>query len=123
MPISLNLINQGEIFLCEPDPKDTVGSEREGDHPWVIMSIAPLHRGNCVVGLPLSRHTEKAVAHLIQVPEREITMDGKDINMDRVALTDQIRARDKTRFRRKIGHISPRAIKAIPLGLDSLFGR
>jgi mRNA-degrading endonuclease toxin of MazEF toxin-antitoxin module len=124
MPISPTaIIKQGEIFFCEPDPADTVGSEQEGDRPWVIVSIPQLRRGNCVVGLPLSRHTEKAGGPLIQVPSSEITMDGDDPNIDRVALTDQIRALDKRRFRRKIGHVSTRAVNSILLGLDYLFGR
>jgi mRNA-degrading endonuclease toxin of MazEF toxin-antitoxin module len=124
MPISpTTIIRQGEIYFCEPDPKDTVGSEIEKDRPWMVVSIPPLHRGNCVVALPLSRHTGKAVAHLIQVPRQEITLDGDDESLDRVALTDQIRALDKTRFRRKMGHVSTRAVNSILLGLDYLFGR
>jgi len=125
MPISpTTLINQGEIYFCEPDPADTVGSEQEGDRPWVIMSIPRLNRGNCVVGLPLSRHVEKACAHLIKIPATEQTMDDptQDTAIDRVALVDQIRALDKTRFRRKLGFVSVRAITAINLGLDYLFG-
>lgn len=124
MPISLTtLIKQGELYFCEPDPQDTVGSEQEGDRPWVIVSIPELRRGKCVVGLPLSRHMEKAGAHLIKVPLQEITMDDKnDPNIDRVALTDQIRALDRLRFRRKLGHVSPRAVASILLGLDYLFG-
>ena len=123
MPISPTVVNQGEIFFCEPNPQDTVGSEQEGDRPWVVVSSPHCHRGNCVVGLPLSRHVEKAGTHLIKVPLQEITMDGNDANIDRVALTDQIRALDKRRFRRKLGQVSPRAIEAILLGLDYLFGR
>jgi mRNA-degrading endonuclease toxin of MazEF toxin-antitoxin module len=124
MPISLTtLIKQGELYFCEPDPQDTVGSEQEGDRPWVIVSIPELRRGRCVVGLPLSRHMEKAGAHLIKVPLQEITMDDKDDpNIDRVALTDQIRALDRLRFRRRLGHVSPRAVTSILLGLDYLFG-
>jgi mRNA-degrading endonuclease toxin of MazEF toxin-antitoxin module len=94
-------VKQGDLYWCEPDPEDTVGSEQEGDRIWVIVSIPPLHRGNCVVELPLSRHTEKAVAHLIQVPKAEITMVDNNPAINRVALTDQIRALDKTRFRKK----------------------
>lgn len=122
MPIPIE-VNQGEIFFCEPDPKDIAGSEQKGDRPWVIISVSSRHRGNCVVGLPLSRHIEKAGAHLIKVPLQEITMDGDDTNIDRVALTDQIRALDKRRFRRKLGHVSPRAVESILVGLDYLFGR
>jgi mRNA-degrading endonuclease toxin of MazEF toxin-antitoxin module len=89
----------------------------------MVVSIPALHRGNCVVALPLSRHTVKAGAHLIKVPLGEITMDGDDEKIDRVALTDQIRALDKRRFRRKMGHVSTRAVNSILLGLDYLFGR
>jgi mRNA-degrading endonuclease toxin of MazEF toxin-antitoxin module len=116
-------INQGETYWCEPDPQDIVGSEQEGDRIWVIVSIPRLNRGNCVVGLPLSRHIEKAVAHLIQIPKSEITMEDGNPSIDRVALTDQIRALDKTRFRKKAGYVSIRAINAILMGLDYLFGK
>lgn len=123
MPTSPIVIKQGEFYFCEPDPKDTVGSEQEGDRPWVIVSAPRCHRGNCVVGLPLSRHVEKAGAHLIQIPLQEITMVGGATNINRVALTDQIRALDKRRLRQKLGWVSPRALNSILLGLDYLFGR
>lgn len=110
------------MYWCEPDPQDTVGSEMEKHRPWVIISIPRFNRGNCVVGMPLSRHTEKAVAHLIAVPKNQITMQDGNPAIDRVALTDQIRALDKTRFTAKAGFISQRAITSIQLGLDYLFG-
>ncbi len=125
MPISpTTVIKQRELYFCDPDPQDTVGSELSGDHVWCIVSTPPFHRGNCVVGLPLSRHTGKAMAHLIKIPFQEITVDNaQDPNVDRVALTDQIRALNKTRLRRRFGHVSSRAITSIFLGLDYLFGR
>ena len=115
-------INQGDLYWCEPDPEDTVGSEQEGERPWVVISIPRLHRGNCAVGLPLSSHVEKSGAHLIKIPKNEVTMEGGKPSIDCVALTDQIRALDKTRFRAKAGFVSVRAINAILLGLDYLFG-
>lgn len=115
-------INQGDLYFCEPAPKDTVGSEIDGDHVWVIVSLPKFHRGNCVVGLPLSRHSHKALAHLIAIPAAEITGIGSNIAINRVALTDQIRALDKTRLRRKAGHVSHKVIGSILLGLDYLFG-
>ena len=42
--------------------------------------------------------------------------------VNRVALTDQIRCLDKTRLRKKAGFVSTRAMNAIKLGLDALFG-
>lgn len=115
-------VNQGELFWCEPDPKDTTGSEQGKERPWVIISIPRFHRGNCAVGVPLSSNMEKAGAHLVAIPKNEITMDDGSPSIDSVALTDQIRALDKTRFRKRAGFISIRAINAIKLGLDYLFG-
>ena len=84
MPTSPTLIvKQRELYFCEPDPQDTIGSEQAGDRVWCIVSIPQLRRGNCVVALPLSRHMEKAGAHLIKVPLQEITVEGDDPNIDR----------------------------------------
>jgi mRNA-degrading endonuclease toxin of MazEF toxin-antitoxin module len=116
------IVKTGDIYWCEPDPQDTVGSEQEKDRPWVIVSLTILHRGNCVVGIPLSKNTKKACAHLIAIPKNEITMDGGIASYDSVALTDQIRALDKTRFRRKAGSVSKKGLNAILLGLERLFG-
>ena len=122
MPPIPSVIRQGEIYFCEPDPKDTCGREIEKDRPWVVLSIPRLNRGSCVVCLPLSRHIEKKMAHLILVPKAEITMEDGNPSVDRVALTDQIRALDKARFRTKAGYVSQRAVTSILLGLDYLFG-
>jgi mRNA-degrading endonuclease toxin of MazEF toxin-antitoxin module len=124
MPISpTQVINQREMYFCEPDPKDTVGSEEKFEHIWVIVSIARLNRGNCVVGVPLTSKVSKEVAHLIRIPESEFQMDGGRIPITCVALTDQIRSLDKTRFRCRAGTISMHGLDAIFLGLDRLFGR
>lgn len=115
-------VKTGEVYFCEPDPRDTVGSEQEKDRPWVIVSQSYLHRGNCVVGVPLSRNTTKACAHLVFIPRKELNWEGGSSPFDAVALTDQIRALDKTRLRRKVGLISQRGLDAILLGLQRLFG-
>jgi mRNA-degrading endonuclease toxin of MazEF toxin-antitoxin module len=116
------VVKTGDIFWCQPDPNDTVGSEQEKDRPWVVVSQTVLHRGNSVVAVPLSTNMDKACAHLIAIPKGELKLDGGIPANDSVALTDQIRALDKTRFRRKAGHISPRGLAAIQVGLERLFG-
>jgi len=124
MPISpTQVINQREMYWCEPEPKDTMGSEEKFDHIWVIVSDARFNRGKCVVGVPLTSNLDKGVAHLVAIPKTEVQMDGGKPSIDSVALTDQIRALDKTRCRRKAGMISVRGLEAILLGLDRLFGR
>lgn len=115
------IVKTGEIYWCEPDPIDTVGSEIEKDRMWVIVSATFLHRGNCVVGVPLTSNLDKACSHLVQIPKSELVLDGKTPAINSVALTDQIRALDKTRFRRKAGHITRDGLHAIQLGLARLF--
>jgi mRNA-degrading endonuclease toxin of MazEF toxin-antitoxin module len=116
------VVKTGDIYWCEPDPKDTVGSEQKEDRPWVIVSLTALHRGNCVVGIPLTKNLSKARAHLIAVPRTELTMDGNVPPYDSVALTDQIRCLDKTRLRRKAGTMSVKGLNAMKLGIERLFG-
>lgn len=116
------IVKTGEIYWCEPDPNDTVGSEIEKDRMWVIVSATHLHRGNCVVGVPLTKNLSKACGHLVQIPKNELKLDGSHPPIDSVALTDQIRALDKRRFRRKAGTISSPALHAIQLGLTRLLG-
>jgi mRNA-degrading endonuclease toxin of MazEF toxin-antitoxin module len=89
---------------------------------WVIVSKTQLHRGNCVVAVPLTSNLSKACGHLIKVPKEFITIDGGNPQTDSVALTDQIRNLDKTRFRRKAGHVSERGLQGIRIGLEHLFG-
>jgi len=107
--------NQGDIYFCDPDPevKDTVGSEQMGDHVWVIVSVPSCHRGKCVVGVPLSKHMNKAGGHLIQLPNSFINYHANEPTLPRVALVDQIRVLDKTRLRRKIGTLSIDGISGV----------
>lgn len=97
--------------------------EQKGDHVWVIVSVSARHRGDAVVGVPLSRHLRKAGGHLTQIPAYAINYGAGEEKLDRVALTDQIRVLDKTRLRRKLGTLSARGISAVFQGLDALFGR
>lgn len=100
-----------------------MGSEQKGDHVWVIVSVASCHRANCVVGVPLSKHMNKAGGHLIKLPHQFISYSANEPTLDRVALVDQIRVIDKTRLRRKIGTLSKLGISGVFQGLDRLFGR
>ena len=58
------------------------------------------------------------------IPKEFITYLPGELAMDRVALTDQIRVLDKTRLRRKLGHVPQRVLTSIfDLGLDAVLGR
>jgi len=122
MPLAIQTaVKTGEMFWCEPDPKDTVGSEQEKDRIWVIVSESSLHRGKCVVAVPLTTQLHMACAHLIQIPADEFKMIHGTTAVSCVALTDQIRALDKTRFRKKAGVVSVRGLTAIRFGMKRLF--
>lgn len=119
----LKAIQPRDLYWCEPDPEDTVGGEQEKDRLWVVLSRNNLQRGNCVVAIPLTSKTHKACAHLLLIPKSEIRMiDGHEA-IDSVALTDQIRALDKSRFRKKGGSVTQGALTSMLAGLDYLFGR
>ncbi len=119
------IYNQGDIYFCDPDPKveDTYGVEMKGDHVWVIVSISRCHRGKAVVGVPLSKHLNKAGGHLTQIPAYVINYATGEDKLNRVALTDQIRVLDKARLRRKLGTLSTTGLSAVFQGMDALFGR
>jgi mRNA-degrading endonuclease toxin of MazEF toxin-antitoxin module len=87
-----------------------------------VVSLPRYHRKNNVVALPLSRHVDKARGHLIKVIASEITMEDGNPSIDRVALTDQVRCLDKTRFRKKAGFLSSKGMSAVLLGLDIMVG-
>jgi mRNA-degrading endonuclease toxin of MazEF toxin-antitoxin module len=120
--ITPNIVKTGELYWCEPDPADTVGSEIEKDRIWLIVSQTHLHRKNNVVAVPLSRTVSLACAHLIAIPKSELIGDGISTFADSVALTDQIRCLDKRRFRKKAGNISTRGLNSVRSGLERLFG-
>jgi mRNA interferase MazF len=121
MPTS-QTIKRGEIYWCEPDPSDTVGSEIEKDRPWIIVSVEHLHRGNCVVGIPVSRQDNKALAHLIKTPKGLFKTEAGVTAFDGVALTDQIRCLDKRRLRKKFGTITDEGLDGVLLGLQRYLG-
>jgi mRNA-degrading endonuclease toxin of MazEF toxin-antitoxin module len=75
-----------------------------------------------VVAVPFSRHTNKEGGPLIKINAHDIVMEDGSPSVDRVALNDQIRCLDKTRFRKKAGYISTRAIAGVLLGIDYLLG-
>lgn len=110
------------MYWCEPDPADTLGSEQHGDRIWLIVSMRS--RSRCVVALPLSRHTEKAIhPFLITVPASQITTVDGTAAIDRVALVDQIRSLDKSRLRKKSGEVTMRALFSVFNGIDYMLGR
>ena len=116
------IVKPGDIYWCEPDPADTVGSEIEKDRMWVVVSQSHLNRGNCVVAVPPTRNMTKGIAHLIAIPKDYLILDNQHPPNDSIALTDQIRCLDKTRFRRKAGRITDLGLSGIKTGLEYLVG-
>lgn len=113
---------QGDTFWCDPDPKDTVGTEHKGDHVWGIVSLRV--RKGCVVAIPLSRHIRKQHPPLLPlIPKSEFTQVDGSPALDRVALTDQIRSIDIVRLRKRSGSMSHIALRAVLLSVDYMLGK
>lgn len=120
-------IKPGEVYWVTIPQNHTVGSEQFKRRPFVIVSRLLLNRkGNVVVGVPFTTaSTDKPdpPPHRILIPANEILRDvlyTGPIEMS-VALTDQVRALDKTRLEQRIGMLSATALTAIGLGLAYVF--
>ena len=94
-------IKQGEIYMVDIPIAHTVGSEQWKRRPYVIMSRLAVNKaGRNVVGVPLTHATDKACAHRMLLPAREIIRAaGCNFTfVDSVALTDQLRVLDVNRL-------------------------
>jgi mRNA-degrading endonuclease toxin of MazEF toxin-antitoxin module len=111
-----------------PPPPDTVGTEKYGRRPYLIVSRGHINdRVKSVVGVPFTA-SENVLStpqppYRIFVPAKEITKDISYIGeiKDSVAKTDQVRVLDKSRLEKKIGRLTNTAIVSVGLGLAYLF--
>jgi mRNA interferase MazF len=104
-------INQFDIYLIELDP--TLGSEIKKTRPCIVISPNEMNILKTVIVAPM---TTKG----IDFPTRiKITFKGKS---GQVAL-DQMRAVDKSRLVKKLGHLKTPTINAIFDVLQEIFSK
>jgi mRNA-degrading endonuclease toxin of MazEF toxin-antitoxin module len=103
------------------DNTELVGHEQKNSRPCLIMSRNQLNvAGTHVVGVPLTTQMHKANSYLIALPSKEFKADGayKKPIPDMVALPDQIRVLDPTRFSQKLGRLSATGIAAVEAAIE-----
>ncbi len=122
-------IKPGDIYYVDIRPDHVVGHEQHSRRPFVVVSRLLVNRkGNLIVALLLTRtgaHLTTHPPHRIRIPAQEIAKEPSFTGgvHDSVALVDQVRALDKSRFLpgNKIGVLSGTAVAAVGLGLSFLF--
>ncbi|HTE19955.1 MAG TPA: type II toxin-antitoxin system PemK/MazF family toxin [Armatimonadota bacterium] len=101
---------RGDVWLVSLDP--TIGHEIQKTRPAVIVSSDLYNRHNWVVlVMPLtSDDTTEYDQVFIRPPEGGLTNP-------RVTLPDQLRAVDRQRLVRRLGHVSPETMRAVDRSL------
>ncbi len=100
-------MKRGDVYWANLDP--TVGSEIKKKRPCVIVGANPINKARrTVVVIPLSSSAQANPPLTIRV-----TFLGKSV----VAVTDQIRALDKSRLTEKGGTLTLEELKNIDDGL------
>lgn len=94
-------IHEGEIYLANLDP--TIGVEIQKMRPVIIVSNEWINRfSQLVVVVPLTTSTQKVSPSHILIPKGQGGLDYLS-----KALTEQIRAIDKTRLVKRLGKLDP----------------
>lgn len=100
-------IERGEIWWINLDP--TRGAEIRKQRPCVVVSANAINRWRATpVVVPLSASAEDAPPVVVAVPSA---------GPDSVAVVDQVRAVDRTRFVSKDGRLTPADLAALEAAL------
>jgi len=103
-------IERGEIWWINLDP--TRGAEIRKQRPCVVLSANAINRTRLTpVVVPLSASADDAPPIVVAIPSA-----GKDA----VAILDQIRAVDRSRFVSKQGKIAPKDLNEIENSLKQV---
>jgi mRNA interferase MazF len=95
------MISEGDVFLANMDP--TVGVEIKKTRPVIIVSNEWINRfSQLVVIIPLTSSTKKVSPSHIIIPKNSGGLDRKS-----KAVTEQIRAIDKSRLVKLLGKLEP----------------
>ncbi|MBD2209738.1 type II toxin-antitoxin system PemK/MazF family toxin [Nostoc linckia FACHB-104] len=107
----------GDVILCDLNP--VIGTEQAGIRPVVILQI---DQANSVsphtIIAPFTSKIRRAL-----LPSHVFVPSGvAGLNQDSVILCEQIRAIDKSRIIRVIGHLDDSYIEQLALALSTILG-
>lgn len=110
-------IRRGDVILCDLNP--VIGTEQAGIRPVVILQI---DQANSVsphtIIAPFTSKIRRAL-----LPSHVLVPSGvAGLNQDSVILCEQIRAIDKSRIIRVIGHLDDSYIEQLALALSTILG-
>ena len=103
-----------------PEPKSTVGHEQQGGRPAIIVSDNVLLSLRFVTMLAVVPLTSTAPTNASFYPLIMARKGG--LQRSSTALPDQIRAIDKTRITRVVGHVTTAEMGAIDASLRRFLG-
>jgi mRNA interferase MazF len=104
---------RGDVYKARLDPSE--GSEQAGDRPVVVMSRDAINQSSPVVVIvPITDRNHKARIY----PSHVILKAGEGgLTKESIALAEQVRAINKTRFTGYLGHLSNGSITQIGAAL------
>lgn len=109
-------MNQGDIYLANLNP--IVGHEQAGLRPVLILQSSILNEKlNTVVIIPITSNIK--YAHLLTT--FLIKQAWSHLPKDSVALLHHVRAIDKIRLKKKIGHLSKNQLEILKTKLMNVF--
>lgn len=104
---------RGDVFLADPSP--TVAEEIRGTRPVVIVSRDAINRSSpVVIVVPITDRRNKPRIYPSQVVLR--AGDG-GLQIESVAVGEQVRAISKVRLIKQLGHLDPESMTAIDAAL------
>jgi len=107
------MAKRGDVYLARLDPVE--GSEQAGERPVIVVSRDAINLSSPVVVIvPTTDANHKRRIYPSQVVLK--TGDG-GLAKDSVALGEQVRAINTTRFIKQLGHLSPASIAQIGAAL------
>ena len=110
-------MKRGEIYRADLDP--VVGSEQGGVRPVVIIQndTGNLHSPTVIVAAITTRRKKPGLP--IHVP---ISAEESGLKQDSIVLTEQVRTLEKSRLSRRLGTLTPEAMKRLDHALGLSLG-
>ena len=104
------MMNRGDIYWVDLNP--TVGSEINKLRPCVLVGATPINQARrTVLVVPLSTAAK---------PRPPITIEVSCLNRKVIAVCDQIRSVDKTRFKNHAGYLSIKDLEKLDNALQQV---
>jgi mRNA interferase MazF len=110
-------IMRGDVILCDLNP--VIGTEQAGIRPVVVLQI---DQANAVSPHTIIAPFTSKIRRALLPSHVFVSLGVAGLNQDSVILCEQIRAIDKSRIIRVIGHLDHDYIEQLALALCTILG-